>query len=231
ETSLAITMEMLGDVEGAERIYRTSVARARTSGDPEVLMSSLQNLGLCLQDQRRFDEAIPLLRENMDLTLAHFGDAHPETAASYLNLAVAVLNEGDLDEAEALSTRGAEISEQAQGASHLVTLWLRANLGYVMHEQGRFQESEALLREILGTVETVVEPGARLPLDIRLYLVFTALSQHRNDDARREAEARHAIVVETYSAWPDVVEREVEATARAFEAADLQDDAAAWRAR
>ncbi len=140
------------DLDGAERLYRESLAirrRAHGSVHPEVA-TPLHNLGALLLTRGRLAEAEAIFREVIALEARLYSGDHPSMADSWGYLGHTLRSRGDLAGAEAPYRRSLAINRAKRGARHFATLSALHNLGRLLTETGRAAEAEPLLREALA---------------------------------------------------------------------------------
>ena len=90
-----------------------------------------------------------LWRSALEISLANFGEEHPDTATSYNNMASNLNEQGRYDEAETLFRKGLEIHQQVLGEEHPDTATSYNNMASNLNAQGRYEEAEPLCRRAL----------------------------------------------------------------------------------
>jgi serine/threonine-protein kinase len=140
------------DLDGAERLYRESLAIQRRVHGPvhSQVATPLHNLGALLKTRGRLDEAERVFRQVIALETRLYGGDHPSTADSWGYLGHVLRDRGDLAGAEAAYRRSLAIDRAKRGAGHFATLSALHNLGRLLVEAGRAAEAEPLLREALA---------------------------------------------------------------------------------
>ena len=88
---------------------------------PDTL-TSIGNLGLLLKDQGKYDEAEPLLREDLQACRETLGDRHPSTLSSIGHLADLLRERDQLDAASAELGDAVAVATEVLGPDHLITL-------------------------------------------------------------------------------------------------------------
>lgn len=87
----------------ARMLLKTTRSQILQSGEHHVdTIHSLNNLGLCYQDQGRFQDAENCHRRALNIKEQLFGRRHPETFVTMNNLALSLLSQKRLAEAESL---------------------------------------------------------------------------------------------------------------------------------
>jgi len=107
--------ELAGSNRDAERLYRQALslsAEHLSPGDPGHALS-LNNLGIFLLQQRKYDEAAPLLESLLPLVEERFGKDHVEVASCLENLAAVYRQTDQAQLATELRTRAVSIRRQA----------------------------------------------------------------------------------------------------------------------
>jgi serine/threonine protein kinase/tetratricopeptide (TPR) repeat protein len=151
--------------------------------------------------QRRYAEAEPLFRANVDDIGNLFGVHHPHYAGMLTNLAELLQAKGYYREAEAqlrhaVSLFAAGGASQARQESRVV-----AALGRLLLDSGRPADAEPLLRRALGLQEAVHAPTHHLIAEVRSDLGAALTALGRVDEARPLVEGGYASLVE--SVGPD----------------------------
>jgi tetratricopeptide (TPR) repeat protein len=107
--------ELAGSNRDAERLYRQALSLSTDqlpAGDPGHALS-LNNLGIFLLQQRKYDEAVPLLESLLPLVEERFGQNHVEVASCLENLAAVYRQTDQAQLASELRTRAVSIRRQA----------------------------------------------------------------------------------------------------------------------
>ena len=87
---------------------------------PHTLVS-INNLGLLLKAQGKYDEAEPLFREALQARRETLGDRHPDTLISINNLGMLLKEQGKYDEAEPLFREALKVWRETLGDRHPAT--------------------------------------------------------------------------------------------------------------
>jgi tetratricopeptide (TPR) repeat protein len=98
----------------------------------------------------RYDEMERVGRELLAINLRWLGDAHPDTAHSYNNLAVALGSQGKHAEAEAMFRKALAIRIAALGEAHPDTARSYNNLAAALQDRGKHADAEAMHRKALA---------------------------------------------------------------------------------
>lgn len=111
--------ELSGSVSESERIYRRALTLSDASPGSQSanLALSLNNLGLLLLHQRRFDEALPVFERLLPIVETQFGSDNPEAATCLENIAAALRGLHREEEARDRRNRAATIRRRPTGAS------------------------------------------------------------------------------------------------------------------
>ncbi len=109
-------------------------------------------------------EAEPFVREGLTLRRKVLGDAHPDTAASFLRVADLLYAEGDYTGAEqaakeSIAVFGRALAHPTEGLFSSSPLM---RLGLIMNKTGRSREGESYLRQSLAIRIRLLAPGNQL---------------------------------------------------------------------
>ncbi|WAS92091.1 serine/threonine-protein kinase [Nannocystis punicea] len=99
--NLAVLRFLQGRHDESEALHHENLQFRRSilpTHDPEIAMT-LNNLGVDLQELRRFSEAGELLRESIDAFSDAVGEQHPHTLQSLANLALVQFDSGEYEQA------------------------------------------------------------------------------------------------------------------------------------
>ena len=130
-------------------VYEPLVAECeRLFGDVEVTLAFRNDLGLAYQDVERNTEAIRLHEHNFDAYRRKYGNTHPATLMTRINLARGYHASGRLAETIGVLEQLLSDLQRKYGKYYLKnpnTLTVRNNLGMAYRETGRFDEAIKLL--------------------------------------------------------------------------------------
>ncbi len=174
----------------AEQVQKEAVALAEN--DPtakQPLAMRLANLGDTLLGQRKYQEAEPVLRRSVELTVSVFGTDNPNSTYPRQGLAELLGSSGRVTEAIALNSENIRILTSALGRDHRHTL-------YAMHYQSSYLlrnnqpiEAKEILATALMSARTTFGPTAQDTLNIQTTYVQALLDSGETTAALREARA------------------------------------------
>lgn len=134
-------------------------ARRAALGDSALAtLTSLNNLGLLLREQKELPQARALLSEAVTKRRAAQGDRHPETLTAINNLAACERAMGNLPAAQALYEECLAARREELGAEDPDTLTSINNLAAVYRSQGNTTDAEGLMYEAAATARKVLGP-------------------------------------------------------------------------
>ncbi len=143
----------------------------------------MNNLATVMEDLGRYDEAVPLYRETLDLYRQVLGPQHPDTLVSIGNLASVLERQSRYGEAEPLYREALDLCRQVLGAKHPTTLTSLNGLAQVLQRQGRYAEAEPLYRETLDWSRKTLGLSHPKTLTTQLDLTFDLAAQGRVAEA------------------------------------------------
>jgi serine/threonine-protein kinase len=136
------------EAEASERaVYE--IYRAELGAEHVETALHLRNLGVILDDLRRFDEAEAAYRESQRILVAALGAEHPHLGQSYLSLGVLLANRGHFDEGEELVQRALAVRRRTVGDRHPQTAQTLQLYGHLLTNVGRLDDAEVALVESL----------------------------------------------------------------------------------
>jgi tetratricopeptide (TPR) repeat protein len=149
-STLGAALQEAGRLPEAEGVLRTLLAaeRGRRPVVPRDMAQVARNLAHVLRDQRRPREAVALYAEAYARHREAFGDGHPETANSAVNLGYAHVLAGDAARGEALLRAGVETKRRLLGLAHHDVRDDARALARVLEARGQVREADALRREV-----------------------------------------------------------------------------------
>ena len=155
--NLAAVLNVQGKKEEAEPLYLEGLDIVRRTGNEELLASHLSDYGVFLYKSTRFEEALGVGEEALQLQRALYGYDHTLVASSLLNLSASHVELGAYDEAEGLLQESLSLRRKLLGEQHPHVATALNNLGHLLQKAGRLTEAEeahlqslAIRREVLG---------------------------------------------------------------------------------
>ncbi len=183
-----------GDAAAAEARFREALGVYRAADAPDELVSSSMNyLGMSLKAQARYDDAVEVLREALDLAHKAHGSDNDEVATVANNLAVVYTQLEKFDLALSMFEQTHRVLARTLGENHVRVGSSHANLGAVLLKLGQAGDAEPHFRRALQIQSTVLgenHPGVAGQWH-RLGVCLDQLD--RLDEA--EAALRSAIVI------------------------------------
>lgn len=163
---VAISLNALGslrDAQGrpaeAEALNRRALKLALAHGREAGAAAIRSNLGRVIQQQGRYAEAEPELRQAAEGIERMLGPTHEDTATAWANLAGDLQELGRHAEAAEILKRSLAIYETAVGRGHLLTAWTINALGRSMAVLEGEAAAGPLYAEALAISETYQSPG------------------------------------------------------------------------
>ncbi len=169
--------------------------------DEEAKRSSLNQQVIELCQAGKFNEAVPIAQEFLELCEKRFGPDHPETADALCNLGEVYRSLRDYVRAEPLLKRALEIDEKALGLDHPDTAWLLNNLGELYRATGDYAKAEPLLKCALEIDEKTLGPDHPDTATARDNLA--ALYYSMGDRGKAEALLQPALKIREESPGPE----------------------------
>lgn len=124
--------------------------------DLEGSLSLLQNFGLCLLSDGRYNEVERPLLQVLEARKKVLGHEHQDTLTAMANLAWIYRRQGRWDKAEGLEIQVVKAREVILGKEHLDTLTSMRNLASTYRKQGRWKEAEELDSKVMTTSKRVL---------------------------------------------------------------------------
>jgi CHAT domain-containing protein len=149
-----------GRLDEAERLARQAVAAAQAPGaDQDALAFAHGQLGLILQGQRRFDEALAELKASLDITARLHGADSVDAQQLTVQLGNVELNRDRFEAADAFYRRAIEISGRRAGPAHPDTMRLMTEIASAYSRNGMEKAGLALMIRAREVAER--EPGEK----------------------------------------------------------------------
>jgi CHAT domain-containing protein len=142
------------EFDKSDPLFRQAVGRldSKADSDPEPLAAALADWAETYRLRGNFPEAARLHQRALDLRKAKFGDTHPATASSQVQLAVVALQKGELAEASAQAGRAGKSLQGKEGFHDQKARCLQV-LAEVDWRQDRRREAVDALRRAMDEAE------------------------------------------------------------------------------
>jgi tetratricopeptide (TPR) repeat protein len=186
-----------GRAKEAEELHRRALdlrraARdeARRTGTPEpalesAVAASLNNLGVIVWTQKRYDEAEPILREAAEDYERRLGSEHPRVADALGNLGLVLRSSGRVAEGAELHRRVLAIRLKTQGPDHPETATAQDGLARALELLEEYREAETLYLQSLATRREVLGEAHHLTLQSAKHLHRLYGKTGQQEDAER----------------------------------------------
>lgn len=137
------------DFAAAEELARKGleIRRAVTEADTMDTAATLNNLGILLLHQGRYDESLPLLQENVDIVRQLAGDHHPELAKALENLGNVYYRQQNFDRTLELLGEVMMMRKEVLGEDNPAVARTLNNMGMVYNAAGQPEKAEECLRQ------------------------------------------------------------------------------------
>ena len=156
---LAGTYMNLNKDELAEKLYLQIIEIQRESGRGDDHIDTLLyvgNLANLYEQNRRLDEAEPLLVDTVERRRRMLGEEHPFTLGALNNLGNVYMGQKKLEEAERVFRQALDTLLRTLGEEHEDTLRTMSNLGLVLWNTERYDEAIAMLQRTIDAQRVVL---------------------------------------------------------------------------
>lgn len=157
---LASAFGEAADHAQSERLSRQALDAARKLHGPEhrLVARSLNDLGVCLRDQWKLDEAIACQREALAIRQRLPGATPDDISTSLVNLATAHYSRGEFAAAEPLVRQAVDIRRKMHGPDHPQLINARNSLATLLQQADKLDEAEPIQREVVESFRRTLEP-------------------------------------------------------------------------
>ena len=172
----------------AELVHHEAVhsgAEERLGADDESVLSFRNNLAIGYSAAGRFEEAIRLWEQVLEVRERVLGPEHLDTLGTRSNLAGGYRDAGRFEETIRLWEQVLEVRERVLGPEHLDTLASRNNLAAGYTDAGRFEDAIRLDEQVVEVRERVLGPEHPSTLRSRNNLAVDYRDTGRFEDAIR----------------------------------------------
>ena len=116
---------------------------------PELQANMYNVIGRVYTSLGRYNEAIKLYVQNLQIRKDVFGDSHPSMAEGYGHIGKAYRRAGILDSAEFYGRRSFNLWKELLGPDHVLVSGASVGLANTLAELEKFQEANSLLERAL----------------------------------------------------------------------------------
>jgi non-specific serine/threonine protein kinase/serine/threonine-protein kinase len=141
-------------------------------------------LAMCYERMERFDEAIALHSQVIEVQRRVLGDKHFQTLHSMHNLGITLILHGQFAEAATVYEEVFEGRRQALGEDDTQTLWSAKNLSGCLYYDNRQAESNRVARDALNVIDERLEGEHPLRLFFLLFAANSLIDEDRSGEAR-----------------------------------------------
>lgn len=160
QPKLAYELGLIGLEESKIPEARQHFTRALTLTPPPKLAADIRTgLALAAYNADDLKGAEAEYRTALALYRSTVGDLHPQTAATWNDLAASLRHQGRYDEAEEAYGEALRLGRALFGDAHPDLALTLNHLGRLAQNRGRFAEAEPLLREALAMRKAVLPAG------------------------------------------------------------------------
>ncbi|MDA8021073.1 MAG: serine/threonine-protein kinase [Thermoanaerobaculia bacterium] len=151
-----------GLYQASEQHFREALdIQRRNDPDGVDVASTLSGLAWTVRLQNRPEEAEPLLQEALKLHRQHFGDAHPEVASAWNNLANSLWELERWEEGDEAMHRSIQSMKDLYGDTHPDIATSLGNLAGSRSKRGELEGAAALYRQAMEMRESIFGPSHR----------------------------------------------------------------------
>ncbi len=196
------TIELVGNIyyeqgrfsSALERYERALAAREASNPDDPGLDLTRANIALVLHEQGRYEDALPVLRDVLEVKLDRLGTDHPSVAHARLRLGMTLHRLGQHDAAMDLYTASLESYQASHGLVHPGSAAVLVEIGRLLVDRGEWADALAIHQHALWVSEQAFGPSHSHVAECWLGLgrVLTAYGQL--EPARRHVERGVRIV-------------------------------------
>ncbi|MEM6990352.1 MAG: tetratricopeptide repeat protein, partial [Myxococcota bacterium] len=196
--AMAAILSARGDFRGAGRESTAALRlfEAERSPDSEAVIAARTNVGIDLESQGRYDEALEIHEETAALVAATRRPDDPMAARAGAVLARVYLRLGRFEEAVAELFKQLEAAVPVVGGEHPMVVAMRWDLASALSRLNRLSEAEAQLRKAIAVTERGSGSRDHAFANVLATLGIILRKQGRLEEARTEQERALALLVE-----------------------------------
>ena len=190
---IAISASLLGWVNfergrapAGEVLLREAVSRWPDANpyNPAMHARSMNDLGVVLEAQGKYDEAVELYRQTLMIRRRLFGDSNRAVGVTLNNLAMATSRKGNYPAAVAIAETALVVMRRVSGLDHQRSTLIQGNLANLKSQLGDVAGAEAQYRDLLPRQVRV--SGAQHPVTAFSQLNFASVLRSQGKLAEAE---------------------------------------------
>lgn len=151
-------------IEKTHNIYQKALDLATECNyEEKKLHKLLTDYSYFLRIDGKYDEALEIAKQCVELSEKLYGDNHDKTATSYNNIGIAYHHKGDYDAALEYCEKALAIQRQVLGENHPDTAGSYNNIGLVYHHKGdydkaleNFNKAKVIFEQILPSTHPYI---------------------------------------------------------------------------
>ena len=184
---LALALNRLGRFDEQEQIQKRALPElVKIHGELSLPVLKLKEVtATSLHARGRYRDAMLLMREVWEQETELLGAEHEYTLSSQSNLALCLIQIGQIEEGERLLRDLLELIEQKYGEEDPEVLLATTNLAVSLSKQERHAEAEVIYRAMLNASRRVLGDEHPRTLQLTNNLAFNLNVQNRSADAIR----------------------------------------------
>ncbi|MEE4273061.1 MAG: serine/threonine-protein kinase [Thermoanaerobaculales bacterium] len=184
----------------AEELNRKGLEIRRSVLETDTMdtASTLNNLGVVLLLQGRYDEALPVMEENIDILRRLAGNQHPELAKGLENLGNVYYRRQEFDRTLDLLAEVMEMRRDVLGDDSPEVARTLHNMGMVYNGAGQPEKAEASLRQAVAGMKRAYGPDHPDVASSYWSLAHVLWVQGKLDEAELELRAAVAVAEKAY---------------------------------
>jgi tetratricopeptide (TPR) repeat protein/tRNA A-37 threonylcarbamoyl transferase component Bud32 len=200
ESQATLVQMQRQDYAAAEALARKALDIRRAVTETETMDTALllNNIGVLILLQGRYDEALPVLQEAVDLTRRVAGDRHPELAKALENLGNVYYRQREYDRTLALLDEVMTMRREVLGEDSPEVARTLNNMGMVYRGAGQLEQAEEALRQALAGMERAYGPDHPDVAASHWSLAYVLWGRGKLDEAEAELRAAVAIAERVY---------------------------------
>lgn len=155
---MGVLLKDVGEHERAAQALERAIDLRTALGDPSLVASSMNNLGIVQLEREDFETARDLFQRAYDIMAAERGADHPDVTNPLGNLATAYLRLGEFARAEEGLERARRIQVATFGPEHPRVLITDHTIGTLQAKRGEFEDALASFQRVVALGDRLLGP-------------------------------------------------------------------------